>query len=51
MKEELTFNGKDLQDRMAEINVLQVELANQKAEEEKLIKKIEQLALEAGNAA
>lgn len=51
LKEELTFNGKDMQDRIAEINQLQVELANQKSEEEKLIKKIEQLAKEAGNAA
>ena len=50
MKEELTFNGKDMQDRIAEISQLQVELANQKAEEEKLLKKIEHLQQEAGNA-
>lgn len=50
LKEELTFNGKDMQDRIAEINQLQVDLANQKAEEEKLLKKIEQLKKEAGTA-
>lgn len=41
MKEELTFNGKDMQDRLAEINNLQVQLANQKEEEEKLLKRME----------
>lgn len=50
LKEELTFNGKDMQDRIAEISQLQVELANQKDEEEKLLKKIEHLQQEAGNA-
>ena len=50
LKEELTFNGKDMQDRIAEISQLQVELANQKAEEEKLLKRIEHLQEEAGNA-
>lgn len=50
LKEELTFNGKDMQDRITEISQLQVELANQKAEEEKLMKKIEHLQEEAGNA-
>jgi len=50
LKEELTFNGKDMQDRIAEISQLQVELANQKEEEEKLLKKIEHLQEEVGNA-
>jgi len=50
LKEELTFNSKDLQDRIAEISQLQVELANQKEEEEKLLKKIEHLQQEAVNA-
>lgn len=51
LKEELTFNGKDMQDRMAEIDQLRVELANQKEEEEKLKKRMEQLMKEASTAA
>ena len=51
LKEELSFSGKDMQDRLAEINNLQVQLANQKEEEEKLLKKMEQLVKEAGAAA
>ena len=47
----MAFNGKDMEDRRAEIEKLQVALANQKMEEEKLLKKIEELIKEAGTAA
>lgn len=50
MREELAFNGKDMEDRRAEIDKLQVQLANQKIEEEKLLKKMEELIKEAGTA-
>lgn len=50
LRDELAFNGKDMEDRRAEIDNLQVQLANQKTEEEKLIKKIEELTKEAGTA-
>ena len=50
MREELAFNGKDIEDRRAEIDKLQVQLANQKIEEEKLLKKMEELIKEAGTA-
>lgn len=50
MKEDAAFNGQDLQSRVAQIEQLQVELANQKAAEEQLRKKMEQLQKEANSA-
>lgn len=41
LKEELSFSANELQDRISDINKLQIELANQKSEEEKLLKRIE----------
>ena len=51
MREELQFSANEMQERVTEIGKLQVELANQKAEEEKLLKKVEQLKKEADRAA
>lgn len=51
LKEDATFHRKEMEDRIAEIEQLRVQLANQQQEEEKLHKKIEQLMKEAGTAA